>query len=52
MKKLFLIVLLLPCFISAQNKRAMTVDDLWAMNRINSFDLSADGKMIVFVAAS
>ena len=50
MKKLFLIVLLLPCFISAQNKRAMTVDDLWAMKRINSFDLSADGKMIVFVA--
>jgi dipeptidyl aminopeptidase/acylaminoacyl peptidase len=52
MKKLFFVVLLFPCFISAQNKRAITVEDLWAMKRINSFDVSADGKMIVFAATS
>jgi dipeptidyl aminopeptidase/acylaminoacyl peptidase len=52
MKKLFFVVLLFPCFISAQNKRAITVEDLWAMKRINSFDVSADVKMIVFAATS
>ncbi len=51
MKKLFLL-LLLPFFLTAQDKRAITVEDLWAMKRINSFDVSADGKMIVFAATS
>jgi len=52
MKNLFLIILILPFLISAQNKRAMTVEDLWAMKRINSFDVSSDGKTIVFAASS
>ncbi|HSP87452.1 MAG TPA: S9 family peptidase [Ignavibacteriaceae bacterium] len=52
MEKLLLIFLLIPFFITPQNKRAMTVEDLWAMNRINSFDVSADGKLIVFAASS
>jgi dipeptidyl aminopeptidase/acylaminoacyl peptidase len=52
MKKLLLILLILPCFLSAQNKRAMTVDDLWAMKRITSYDISPDGKLIAFAAAS
>ena len=52
MKKLLLIFLILPNFMSAQEKRAMTVEDLWAMKRINSFDVSPDGKMIVFAVTS
>ena len=52
MKKLLLIFLLLPCFISAQNKRAMNTEDLWSMKRINSYDLSADGRMLVFASTS
>ncbi len=52
MKKLLLILLILPNFMSAQEKRAMTVEDLWAMKRINSFDVSPDGKMIVFAVTS
>ncbi len=52
MKKLFLTFLLLPCFLTAQDKRAMIVEDLWAMKRINSFDVSADGKTIVFATTS
>ncbi|MDO8550491.1 MAG: S9 family peptidase, partial [Ignavibacteria bacterium] len=51
MKKLLLIFLLIPFFVTAQNKRAMTVEDLWAMKRINSFDVSSDGK-IVFASTS
>jgi dipeptidyl aminopeptidase/acylaminoacyl peptidase len=36
----------------AQNKRAISVDDLWKMKRINSFDLSADMNKIVFDVTS
>jgi len=33
---------------TAQEKHAMTVDDMWAMKRIGLFDLSPDGKTIAF----
>lgn len=52
MKKFFLILVLIPFIIIPQNKRAMTVEDLWAMKRISHYDVSADGKVIVFSAAS
>ncbi len=49
-KLLFLLVLITISFsqLSAQEKRAMTVDDMWAMKRIGSFDVSPDGKTIAF----
>ncbi len=34
--------------LSAQTKRAITVDDLWAMKRIGSFSVSPDGKTIAY----
>ena len=52
MKRLLVLFLILPFLTSAQNKRAMTAEDLWAMKRINSYDVSPDGKMIVFAATS
>ncbi|OGU28291.1 MAG: dipeptidyl aminopeptidase [Ignavibacteria bacterium GWA2_35_9] len=52
MKELSLILFLFPLLLIAQDKRALTVEDLWAMKRINSFDVSTDGKMIVFAATS
>ncbi len=49
MKKLFVFTLLLISIqITAQEKRAITVDDMWAMQRIGSFDVSPDGKTIAF----
>ena len=48
MKILFFLILLFPTIIPAQSKHPLTVDDLWAMKRIGSFDLSPDGKQIVF----
>jgi len=53
MKRFFLIVILSvsALTISAQ-KRAMTVEDVWNMKRITSFNLSPDGKNIVFAATS
>ncbi|MCZ7601949.1 MAG: S9 family peptidase [Melioribacteraceae bacterium] len=51
MQKLFLF-LLISLFsilqLSAQEKRAITIDDLWAMKRIGSFDVSPDNKTIAF----
>jgi dipeptidyl aminopeptidase/acylaminoacyl peptidase len=52
MRKVFLIFLLIPSFLFAQEKRAMNVEDIWLMERINSFDLSPDGKKIVFSASN
>jgi len=52
MKKLLLILFLFPLLLIAQDKRVLTVQDLWAMKRINSFDISPDGKTIVFAATS
>jgi len=53
MKRFFLILLLSisALTISAQ-KRAMTIEDMWNMKRISSFNLSPDGKSIVFAATS
>ena len=48
MKILFFFIFLFPAVIFAQAKHPLTVDDLWAMKRIGSFDLSPDGKQIVF----
>jgi dipeptidyl aminopeptidase/acylaminoacyl peptidase len=48
MKILLFLIFLFPAAIIAQNKHPLTVDDLWAMKRIGSFDLSPDGKQIVF----
>jgi len=50
MKKMiaFLLVFIFVNSFVAQEKRAITVEDLWNMNRIESFDISPDGKKIVF----
>ncbi len=50
MKKFVTLLLLLLSIISlnAQQKHAMTVDDMWNMKRIGDFDLSPDGKTIAF----
>jgi dipeptidyl aminopeptidase/acylaminoacyl peptidase len=48
MKKLFFLLCLIPIVISSQTKHPLTVEDLWAMKRVGSFDLSADGKTIAF----
>jgi len=48
MKKTFSILLLIPILIFAQEKRAITIDDLWDMQRIGSFDVSPDGSTIAF----
>ncbi|MCL4548256.1 MAG: S9 family peptidase [Bacteroidetes bacterium] len=44
-----LLLLLLPIIsLNAQQKHAMTVEDMWNMKRIGDFDLSPDGKTIAF----
>lgn len=48
MKILLFIILLVPASVFSQDKHPLTVDDLWAMKRIGSFDLSPDNKEIVF----
>ncbi len=50
MKKfiLSLIIISFSLQINAQTKRAMTVEDMWSMKRIGGYDLSPDGKKIVF----
>ncbi len=53
MKRFFLILILSisALTISAQ-KRAITIEDMWNLKRITSFDLSPNGKSIVFAATS
>ena len=48
MKIFMLFLAILPLMVFGQNKRALTVEDLWAMKRIGSFDVSPDGKLIAF----
>lgn len=51
MQKLFLIIFIsIFSFLqlSAQDKHPITIDDLWSMKRIGSFDISPDGKTIAF----
>ncbi|HMU44285.1 MAG TPA: DPP IV N-terminal domain-containing protein, partial [Ignavibacteriaceae bacterium] len=52
MKKIILAILLFSITIVPQNKHAISVDDLWAMNRITSFDVSPDGNVIAFSVSS
>ena len=42
------IILILVTANFAQEKRAITVDDLWNMKRIGSFDVSPDASKIIF----
>jgi dipeptidyl aminopeptidase/acylaminoacyl peptidase len=51
MKKLLVIIFLIQLGLSAQN-RPLTIDDLWAMERITSFDVSSDGKIIAFTSTN
>ncbi|MBK8944214.1 MAG: S9 family peptidase [Ignavibacteriae bacterium] len=50
MKKIILLVniLLINFHLFAQDKHALSVDDLWNMKRIGSFTVSEDGKKIIF----
>lgn len=52
-KVLFLfIITILSVNYFAQTKHAITIDDLWNMNRIGSFDVSPDGQKIIFSVTS
>ena len=44
----FFLLILFISSINAQTKRAMTVEDMWAMKRIGAYDVSPDGKTIAF----
>ena len=48
MKTFLAILFCFPIILIAQQKHPLNVDDLWAMKRIGSFDLSPDGKSIAF----
>ncbi len=54
MKKLLFFILLTIVNFNhfAQSKHAITVDDLWNMKRIGSFDISHDGSKIIFDATT
>ena len=47
-KKSILLYLLIPFLAFPQIKRAITVDDLWAMKRIGTYDISPDGKTLSY----
>lgn len=55
MKK-FLSLVFLTLFISLsvfpQSNRAITIDDLWSLKRIGSYDISPDGKTLAFTLTS
>src|SRR4030065_382772 len=48
MHKSFVLILLIPFLAFPQTKRAITVDDLWAMKRIGTYDVSPDGKTLAY----
>ncbi len=55
MKRFFVftsIILTVFSFNTFAQKRAMTPDDLWAMKRVGSYDVSPDGKTIAFTITS
>lgn len=52
MKKIFLLLFCFSVSIFPQSKRAISIDDLWAMKRIGSYDVSPDGKTIAFSLTS
>ena len=43
---------LIPFIFFPQIKRAITVDDLWAMKRIGTYDISPDGKTLAYTLTS
>ncbi len=47
-----IILILTLTSINAQQKRAMTVEDMWKMKRIGAYDVSPDEKTIAFAATS
>ncbi|HEX9253857.1 MAG TPA: S9 family peptidase, partial [Ignavibacteriaceae bacterium] len=48
----FLLLLAISITIFPQTKRAINVDDLWAMKRIGTYDVSPDGKKIAYTLTS
>lgn len=52
MKKIFLLLFCFSVSIFPQSKRAISIDDLWAIKRIGSYDVSPDGKTIAFSLTS
>ena len=52
MKKLLVAILLFIIPVLAQNKKPLTVEDMWAMKRIGSVELSPDGKTIAFTVTT
>ncbi len=52
MKKILFFFLIITLNIFAQSKKAISIDDLWAMQRIGTAALSPDGKSIVFTTTS
>ena len=52
MKPLLFALLLFPILALSQTKRPLSVEDLWNMKRVGSFNVSPDGKMIAFELTS
>ena len=52
MRKYLLFLILIPILALPQTKRAINVDDLWAMKRIGSYDVSPDGKTLAYTLTS
>lgn len=52
MKKYLLLFLFIPFLALPQTKRAITVDDLWAMKRIGTYDISPDGKALAYTVTT
>ena len=48
MKKILLFFFTISVIVFPQIKRAINVDDLWAMKRIGTYDISPDGKNLAF----
>lgn len=51
-KKCSLLCIFISLLAYPQIKRAITIDDLWAMKRIGTYDVSPDGKTIAFTLTS
>ncbi len=51
MKK-FLFIMIFTAALFAQDKRAISIDDLWAMNRIGSFSVNSKANLIAFDVTS
>jgi dipeptidyl aminopeptidase/acylaminoacyl peptidase len=52
MKKTVILFFIIPFLFFAQTKKEITVEDLWLMKRIGTFDLSPDGNTIAFSVTS